>query len=252
MGQFSELGRKNFNGREMMRKLVFTCLVCLFLVTPSFATLTPIGTYTLTFERNGWSESKVLSVQPFPTAESFYQVGGEDVNVYLQYVGQYGYGNQISGYTWYVNAPAVLGDDSLNLLGGTGDLTITVSDFTLAEDPNALFMPLVTHLYYVNDLYGPMDIPGSIPVSPGTDQLQRSPVLPVGPTEADYNPSNPYYGTPYEDFSSGKITAVLPDMYVPNGTMWELSFGLGFASIPEPSVILFLLAGFAAIKRIKR
>ncbi len=237
-----------------MRKFIFTCLVCLFFVVPSFATLTPIGTYTLTLERNGWSVSKELSVQPFPTAEPFYQVGGEDVNVYLQYVGQYGYSNQISGYTWYINAPAVLGDDSLTLLGGSGDLTVTVSDFTLAEDPHALLMPLVTHIYYDDNKYAPMDIPGSIPVAPGDSQLQRSPIMPVGPTEADYNPSDPYYGTPYENHSAGKITAVLPDMYVPAGNMWEMSFGLGFASttVPEPSVVMLLLAGFATVMRIKR
>lgn len=226
------------------------CSIGLILCLCSAATaLTPVGDYTLTFARNGWSETKTISVQPFPTPEPFYQVGGQDVNVYLQDVGQYGVNDQIDGFTWYVNAPAVLGDPSFGLLGGDGDLTITVSGLKFTEDPYVDFAPLVTHVYYVDSDYLKMDIPGHIPVNPGIDQVQRSPVLPVSATEPDYNPSDPYYGTPYQDNTSGNVTFVLPEMYVPNGVLWELSFGAGFVPAPEPAMILLLLAGIAGLKR---
>ncbi len=242
-----------------MMKLSKTVSLYLFIVMlvsiPAFATIAPVGSYTITFERSGWSESKTINVQPFPTAESFYQVGGEDVNVYLQYVGQYGYGDEIAGYTWYVNAPAVLNDyNNLSLLGGTGDLTITISGLTL-DNPDAIFVPLVTHIYYVgfNGDYVALDIPGGEPVAPGNDQIQRTPVMPVGPAEPGYNPSDPYYGTPYQDNAQPKLTFVLPEMYVPDSTtpIYELSFGAGFM-LPEPSIIILMMVGAIGFFRRRR
>ncbi len=234
-------------------------LAVLALCVPAWAKITPIGSYTLKFERTGWSVSKTMIVNLMEgdtsdDAEPFYQVGGQDVNVYLEYVGQYGLGNVISGYTWYVNAPAVLDDPaSYTLLGGTGDLSITVSDFTL-DEANAFFVSSVTHIYYVgfNGDYVALDIPGSVPVTPGSDQKQRTPVKPVESAEPGYNPSDPYYDTPYQDDSQPKLTFVLPEMYVPTGTsIYELSFGAGFMT-PEPSILALLAAGFIGLFRRKR
>ncbi len=244
---------------NMRVKQSLCVLAILFVSIPAFAMLTPVGTYTLKFERTGWSYTKTMTVNlmegdPSDDAEPFYQVGGQDVNVYMQYVGQYGYGDTISGYTWYVNAPAVLDDPaSYSLLGGTGDLTITVSDFTL-DDPNAFFVPGVTHIYYVgfNGDYVPLDIPGAVPVSPGSTQKQRTPIKPVESSEPGYNPSDPYYDTPYQDDSQPKLTFVLPEMYVPTGTpIYELSFGAGFM-VPEPSILALLTIGFIGFIKKRR
>ncbi len=234
----------------MRERLYGIGLVLCLCSAAAMGSLTPIGDYTLTLARDGWSETKTMSVQAFPTPQAFYQVGGQDVNVYLQDVGQYGINDQIDGFTWYVNAPAVQSDSSLSLLGGTGDLTITVEGLKFSQDPNVHFVPLVTHIYYVDSNSLKMNIPGHIPVSPGIDQIQRSPILPVTSGEPDYNPSDAYYGTPYQDNTSDNVTFVLPEMYVPSGAMWELSFGAGFVPAPEPTtMILLLLAGLAGLKK---
>lgn len=234
----------------MCKKTVVVALCAIGISTgTTLASLTPIGTYTIKFERTGWSEERTISVQPFPTAEAFYSVGGKDVNVYLEEVAQPE--PDMYAFTWYVNAPAVLDDPTSNtLLGGTGPLTITVSDMTFAETPYVTFEPLVTHLYYVGydgSYYQVKDLPGDEPVYPGSTQMQRSPVMPVGPAEPDYNPADPYYGTPYET-AGVDVSFVLPEMYVPSdvgGTVWELSFGAGFTAyiVPEPAVAMLLASG---------
>ncbi len=255
--------------RENKLRLVVVCALSV-LVGSGLAggALVPVGDYELTLERTGWSATRTMNVQPFPTSEPFYTVGGQDVDVYLQDLGEVRPG--ISEYTWYVNAPEVLNDPvNLGLLGGSGPLTIsvsgmelfdTVTNMTYTSDSNVMFIPQVTHIYYVgyDDSYEVMHLPGEIPVNTGISQMQRSPVRPLDPiTEAvDFAVYGSAYGTAYQDTSLGEISFVLPDMYVPDSVpdvaIWELSFGAGFVTIvPEPSVIMLLLLGgvFLRIRR---
>lgn len=234
---------------KMQRVCALGVIAVCILAGPVSAELIPVGDYALTFERTGWSETRTISVQPFPAAESFYTVGGQDVNVYLQPLGDL-HGPQFSEFTWYVNAPAVLGNPgSLDLLGGTGPLSITIRNMTFLNtaSPAIVFQPLITHIYYVGyngAEYVPMDVPGSIPVSPGSSQLQRSPVRPLAPADVDYAAYGPAYGTPYQTPAGVGTSFVLPEMYVPDGeAIWELSFGAAFTQVPEPSVIVLLMGG---------
>ncbi|NLX04669.1 MAG: PEP-CTERM sorting domain-containing protein [Phycisphaerae bacterium] len=247
-----------------MRERICTLIVSLlFVCAPATASLIAYHDYTLTFERQGWSESRLITAAPFPMSQPFYQVGGQDVDVYMEKINVARPGI-VSEYTWYVNAPAVRDDpDNLMLLGGSGPLTIRVSGmrFYDSENPSKVyttnddldFVPLVTHIYYVgfqNGEYIPMHLPGDIPVNPGSAQWQRSPVAPlidgVDPEFATYGAA---YGTPYQDYTQPGISFVLPDMYVPDNmgiALWELSFGAGFAitqDVPEPSVISLLVMG---------
>ena len=246
------------------RKLAVCLSVIAVLAGPAYGALVPVGTYDIEFSRTGWSEARTISVQAFPTPEAFYSVGGQDVNVYMEEVAQPE--PTIWAYTWYVNAPAVLSDPTTNtLLGGTGDLTITVSNMSILDTSTGIthtdtthvhFEPLVTHIYYVgygtDGYFKVKDIPGGSPVSPGIDQIQRTPIQPVVPGEPDYNPADPYYGAAHAGGAGTGISFVLPDMYVPSdvgGTVWELSFGAGFsiAEAPEPSVITLLLCGIVPL-----
>jgi hypothetical protein len=207
----------------------------------------------LTFSRTGWSETKVIPVTSFPTPASFYQVGGQDVNVYLQPIQ---YDVNLYGFTWYVNAPAVLTDPANNkLLGGSGPLTITVSGMKFAEASDVAFQPDVTHIYYVgfvNGYYTPLHIPGDQPVSPGAVQYQRTPIRPLDPGDPEFALYGPSYGTPYEDELASDVTFVLPDLFVPSGANWELSFGAGFVpveDIPEPASILLAIVSMFFIRK---
>ena len=221
----------------------------------------PGGNYTLTFERDGWSVSKTIPVTfmiPGDASiyEEFYETGYKTARVFLEEVESPE--PDVHSFTWYVTAPLALVDDRYELLGGTGPLTITVSGLAFDHHTDVVFHPEVTHIYYVGwngADYLPKDIPGSIPVDPGETLVQRSPLRPLDPTEADYdpsNPDNPFYGTPYEDFSGPDVTFVLPDMYVPGsdgGRVWELSFGAGFALLPEPTTFLFVGLGLVPLVR---
>jgi hypothetical protein len=229
-------------------------MVLVVSLSSSYASLTPVGSYDLTFARNGWSTTQTIPVTDFPTATPFYQVGGQDVNVYLQEV-PCDVPN-VCSFTWYVNAPAVLADpDNNEFLGGTGPLTITVSGLKFVETNDVMFQPSITHIYYVgfvNGAFTPMHIPGEEAVSPGESQYQRSSIEPLTPADYDYTAFGESYGTPYEVTSSPDVTFVLPDMYVPNGEIWELSFGAGFMpnpNVPEPASLLILGLGLLGFKR---
>ena len=224
-----------------MKEIAIASLMVLIIGTSAWA-LTPTGNYTITFERTGWSQSKVISVQPFPTPEPFYQVGGQAVNVYLNDEPPDGVAD---GWTWYVNALAVLGDPTLSLLGGSGDLTITITGLKFLESSQADFIPAITHLYYADSNQQAMWIPGWTPVG---GMQQRSPIRPLDASEPDYAGYAPGYGMPYQDVGSDNLTFVLPDLYVPDGAIYELSFGAGFVPVPEPMVLTFLGFGLIVLR----
>jgi len=231
-----------------MRLFCLSALVLALGVTAS-ASIIPIGSYQLTFSRTGWSETKTIPVMPFPQPAAFYQVGEQDVNVYLHPVANPE--PNIYAFTWYVNAPAALTDPSATLLGGSGPLTITVSGLKFQDvSDDVIFQPDVTHIYYVgysNGYYVKQFVPGYTDVDPGTNQWQRSPIRPLQPGDPDYAAYGSSYGTPYEVTTSPDVTFVLPDLYVPNGANWELSFGAGFTVTETPEPISLAVLGLGSL-----
>jgi hypothetical protein len=245
-----------------MKKSFVVALFALGLSLEASATLTPVGSYTITFTRGNWSQSKTIPVSMMTSTASngvdFYNVNGKMTQVYMQSIDMAGDPTS-QRYTWYVNSPAVK-DDPLagRLLQGSGPLTITISDlnFIGMRPDEVQFLPKVTHVYYVgysDGYFQPQTIPGEIPVSPGEAQKQRSPILPLSMTEPDrliYK--SDCYGTPYSTTNASGMTIVLPDLYVPTGGNWEVSFGMGFEgipNIPEPMTLLTLCLGFFGIRK---
>jgi hypothetical protein len=236
-------------------KKSFIALLLLGIALDASAALTPIGSYTITFSRgNSWSETQNIPVNIMTgtnkTGEDFYGVTVNGVTkqtqVYMQPT------DGIPGaYTWYVNSPAAKDDPYAGrLLQGSGPLTITISNlkFDGYDIDEVVFLPKVTHVYYVgysDGAYQPQYIPGAIPVAdPYKSQFQRTPIEPI--------PGSGFYGTPYSTETPTGLTVTLPDLFVPVGGNWEVSFGMGFEAIPnvpEPATLLTLCLGIFAFRK---
>jgi hypothetical protein len=230
-----------------MKKYVLMLLSVLGISLQTYAGLTPVGSYTITFARDGWSESAKVPVNLMDSdtdSEDFtgFTLGGQTVQIYMESVDV----DDVSQrFNWYIDSFA----KSANMLGGTGGLTITISDLTFAESDTVEFMPYVTHVYYVNysgGTYNPISIPGSREVVIGEDQLMRSPIQPY---------YDSYYGTPSGSTDSSGVTATLSDLYVPSGVNWEVCFGMGFLqttpNTPEPFTLAIMGLGALAVMRKK-
>lgn len=245
-----------------MKRSIVAALLALSFSLEAGATLTPVGSYTLTFSRKGWSVSQTIPVSMMtPTKANgvdFYNVNGKMTQAYMESIAMPGDPSS-QRFTWYVNSPAVKNDLAKgSLLQGTGPLTITISHLNFAglSPDEVVFLPQVTHVYYVNYNaagYSPLALPGGIDVDPGDTQIQRSPIRPLDEDEPGWGifPNNAY-GYPCSFSDDTGLTVILPNLYVPYGANWEVSFGMGFegvSSIPEPITLLTLCLGFFAVRK---
>lgn len=245
-----------------MKRSIVAALLALSFSLEAGATLTPVGSYTITFSQGTWRESRTIPVSMMtPTQNNgvdFYNVNGKMTQVYMESIAMPGDPSS-QRFTWYVNSPAVRDDLAKGrLLHSLEPLTITISNLNFAGlDPDeVVFLPDVTHVYYVRYSargYSPLSLPGGIDVNPGDTQIQRSPIRPLDEDEEDWDIlQSDCYGSPRSFSSASGQTIVLPNLYVPAGANWEVSFGMGFegvSSIPEPITLLTLCLGFFAVRK---
>ncbi len=167
---------------------------------------------------------------------------------------------------WFMVNNAGTGED---ILGGDGDLTITMEDIEidltgsgLSSDKMLRFARDVTHVYYQGTevVFGSphawqhIQIPG-YRTDHNPPPYSRSPVRPftfvdVNESSFGFDPSDPRYGQADEISASrvGNINTIsleLPDIFVPDNDIQLVHFGTGFdaAPIPEPASIALLVIG---------
>jgi hypothetical protein len=240
------------------------------------APLTPTGNYTITLTRGTWTRTFNV-VGDNPSISTDYINGSKTVigsthGLTMSVEKEIQQDTDISAYCYYIdwtNNTYPGNPDNPDILGGSGDLTITISGLKFAETDatNVYFSKDVTHIYYLcaygkNDINGNpiMDIPGSINTNksnPLDGVYVRTPIRPVNSSEEDYSATDGYYGTPsyYRDWDSSDecyLSITLPDLVVPSGANYEVSFGLGFSSpVPEPLTLTLLSLGVVGLMRKK-